>query len=164
MKSKRLYILIMIWLFLIPAVALVVMAFLAPILQGTLGYPHGEELYALLSNLCHQYPTRSFWVHDHPAGLCARCVGGYSGVAVAAMLALWHSQTVRFCTAYRFRLGLLLLAPGVGDGLVQLLTAYESTNIVRVLTGLTGGAGIFLLCLPGPLRWKFVEREALTCQ
>ncbi len=45
-------------------------------------------------------------------------------------------------------LGVLLIIPGVIDGVIQLQTQYESMNMIRFITGLSGGLGIFLLLFP----------------
>lgn len=41
----------------------------------------------------------------------------------------------------------LMLVPLIADGLIQLLTAYESTNIRRLVTGILFGYGLFSLFL-----------------
>ena len=40
------------------------------------------------------------------------------------------------------------------DPILQLFGFYESTNIARLLTGLLGGAGVFLMLYPIPLRYR----------
>jgi uncharacterized membrane protein len=115
----------------------------APIIQGLKGYPAGEEIYTLFRPICHEYPTRSLWILDRPWALCARCSFGYFGVALAALF-------VKSTKPYRTRVitGVILLSLAAIDPIVQLFTSYESTNSVRVLSGLIGGCGTFLIFYP----------------
>jgi uncharacterized membrane protein len=39
----------------------------------------------------------------------------------------------------------ILLAPMIIDGTIQRFTKYESNNILRLITGILGGIGIFML-------------------
>ncbi|RME32601.1 MAG: DUF2085 domain-containing protein [Deltaproteobacteria bacterium] len=123
--------------------AFVFLAWFAPVYQSWKGYPAGEGIYQLLNPFCHQYPTRSLWVWDRPFALCSRCFAGYLGVFFACLF-LWRDWSY----TKRLLWGVLLLAPGVIDPIVQFLTPYESTNTLRVLTGLAGGVGVFLLLYP----------------
>ena len=124
-------------------VGLSLFALSGPIVQSSFGYPAGENVYSSLSPICHQYPTRSFWVMNRPLALCSRCFGGYLGLGLGLLL-------VNTKMKYRksLMLGVLLLIPGVLDGLIQLRTQYESINFIRFTTGLSGGLGIFLLIFP----------------
>ncbi len=115
----------------------------APIIQTALGYPNGEGIYSFLSPICHQYPTRSLWVLNRPFALCSRCFSGYLGLGIGFLAV--RSQFKYF---KRFIFGIGLLIPGVLDGLIQLWSNYESTNIIRFFTGLGGGLGIFYITFP----------------
>lgn len=123
------------------------LAVFAPIIQEVKGYPAGESIYALFRPICHQYPTRSLWIFDRPWALCTRCSFGYLGIAIASIF-------LKLKASYRIRalLGFLLLAVVAIDPLFQLLTLYESTNILRILTGLIGGCAVFLILYP--LSWR----------
>ena len=127
--------------------AFVVLAAWAPVYQSWKGFPAGEGVYHLLNPFCHQYPTRSLWIWNRPFALCARCFAGYLGVLIACLF-IWPSMGY----GKRFIIGMALLLPGVIDPLVQLLTPYESTNILRVITGLMGGVGVFFLLYPKSLK------------
>lgn len=47
-------------IFALPALIVLAAAVAAPLGNGLLGYPSGERFYAFLSDICHQFPTRSF--------------------------------------------------------------------------------------------------------
>jgi len=126
----------------------VLLGLYAPLIQHFAGYPAGENVYALLSPICHQYPTRSFWIFDRPWALCARCSSAYLGLALAALFV--RPKYSYLCRAV---LGILLVAIAAIDPMLQLYLLYESTNAARLLTGLVGGIGAFLIIYPIPLRY-----------
>ena len=123
--------------------SLSLLAISAPVIQTVIGYPNGEGIYSLLSPICHQYPTRSFWILDRPFALCSRCFSGYLGLSIGFLLISYKATYYK-----RFLWGVTYLIPGVLDGLLQLWTSYESTNIMRFFTGLSGGVGIFFIIYP----------------
>ena len=88
---------------------------------------------------CHCKPERSFFIKNHPFPICARC----TGMLVGFILSL--------CTYSFYQMSLgwlcLLMIPGLTDGLIQMMTAYESTNMKRFFTGLLMGYSLFSLLL-----------------
>jgi len=122
---------------------IVILSIGAPILQTIYGYPDGESIYILLHKICHQYPTRSFWIMNRPFALCSRCFGGYLGLSLASLLITFNNKFF-----YRIIIGIIFLLPGIIDGLVQLKYSYESTNLIRFITGMIGGIGFFLILCP----------------
>ncbi len=122
---------------------LALFALSAPIIQSSFGYPSGESIYSDLSPICHQYPTRSFWIMNRPMALCSRCFGGYFGVGFGLLLISTKMKYLKSLVV-----GVLLVIPGILDGLIQLGTQYESTNIIRFSTGLIGGIGVLFLFFP----------------
>jgi uncharacterized membrane protein len=70
---------------------------------------------------------------------CARDMGIFVGLAVGMVVMLFLSP--------RFSLLVLaaLVLPILVDGGLQYLGAYESTNAVRLATGMLGGAGVAYL-------------------
>lgn len=92
--------------------------------------------------------SRSFHYHGTRFPVCARCTGELAGILVAAILygfvhpgPLWAA---------------LALIPMVLDGGVQALTAYESTNPRRFVTGTLFGYGLatlLFLSTAGTFRW-----------
>lgn len=119
---------------------IVFIALLAPTSQHFIGFPAGEKYYNLLQSICHQYPSRSLFIFDQPLGLCSRCFAGYFGVFFASTFLV-----LRLSYLKRFLLGLLILSIMIIDPIVQLLTNYESNNIIRFLTGFAGGIAFFLI-------------------
>lgn len=143
----------------------VLSAVFAPIIQKIYGYPAGEQIYSFFWHICHQYPTRSFWVLQYPFAICSRCTGGYIGVSLAAFIFYYdiysENEKLKQIMAQRFFFGALFLLIGVLDGLCQALGFYDSGNLARLLSGLIGGIGIFYLLYPGQLKSsKLYPREA----
>jgi uncharacterized membrane protein len=120
-----------------------ILALAAPLIQSLFEYPSGENIYSFLSPICHQYPTRSFWLLERPFALCARCFSGYLGLGIGLLFIHTNHNYLK-----RLAIGLLFLIPGVIDSLIQLLTNYESNNIIRFITGLIGGIGVYFTLYP----------------
>jgi uncharacterized membrane protein len=115
---------------------LVSMSLLAPILEEYQYYPISNYFYKVLSNVCHQYPSRSFWLMNRPIGLCSRCLGIYSSffVSLIAIRQLKSRKVVLWVW--------MLFFPLIMDGFFQYFGLYESNNPIRfcvgVLFGLSG--------------------------
>lgn len=124
-------------------IILSILAFSAPVIQTSFGVPSGENIYSGLSPICHQYPTRSLWILNRPFALCSRCFSGYLGLGIGLIFINPRKNYLK-----RLTTGLFLMLPGVVDGLLQLMTLYESTNMVRTITGFMGGFGIFYIIYP----------------
>ena len=131
---------------------------------------------------CHQKSERSWEVNNNQLPVCTRDVGIFAGLFIGGMVFSrrgWNRWTVRdTClsllpesmlhgvyaknqrTLLWLACGLLLCAPLIADGFLQLLTPYESTNFKRVLTGVPFGFGLgILLCSMFAARAEaFLER------
>lgn len=83
---------------------------------------------------CHQRPDRSFFFKGRQFPVCARCTGVILGYALGAAL---------FFASLRppLWLSLLLMTVMLADWLLQYWGIFESTNLRRLLTGLSGGLG-----------------------
>ena len=113
---------------------------------------------------CHQKYDRSYEVNGNQTAICARDIGILLGFVAGAII--WsrfglNRYSIRdsflsllpdkwIAPLYRSDRRLVAmwaiivagLAPTGIDGFTQLLTGYESTNIVRLLTGSTAGAAL----------------------
>lgn len=88
---------------------------------------------------CHGRADRSFFCHGKQFPICARCTGELIGILTGIPIAVFMG-----CASVPVML--LLMAPMAADGLLQLLTPYESGNYRRLVTGfLFGIALIFFL-------------------
>lgn len=97
--------------------------------------------------LCHQRASRSFFVWDHQLAVCARCLGVYLGLALSGVFAtaLLMARKLKPLPVY---LLVFFLIPLTIDGAVQLFGLRESTNIIRLFTGILAGFGVVLFLYP----------------
>lgn len=91
---------------------------------------------------CHSRPDRSLSYHGRYFGLCARCTGMYASGVLTILATLLWGLPLDPQPAVLF--GGLLLIPGGIDGTTQLIGNRESTNTLRVITGLLLGIGVVL--------------------
>lgn len=88
---------------------------------------------------CHARPDRSFYFRGKQFPICARCTGELVGMLSGIPIVICFG-----CPS--FWVALLMMLPLVVDGFTQRLTAYESTNMRRLFTGILFGiAFIFML-------------------
>ncbi|OPL20000.1 MAG: hypothetical protein AVO35_00650 [Candidatus Aegiribacteria sp. MLS_C] len=95
----------------------------------------------LLSALCHRQPDRCLSLPWGSSALCSRCTAFWLGLAAGSAV----TYSGRFRPV--FWTGLTLMLPLIADGLLQLHTYYESSNPLRVVTGLAAGLGISIVIL-----------------
>lgn len=86
-----------------------------------------------------------------PCGLCARCLGGYSGLILLPVLYL-VGVLRRVDAALLLFLGTSLFVLGVGDAIFKLATGIDGSNMWRFGTGLLGGLGISMM-----LAWPWMK-------
>lgn len=132
------------------AVSLFGVIMLAPFAAG-----HGQTLlaqaiYKIFSFLCHQAPARSFYLHDHPYAVCARCWGVYAGVAAGIVLyPLLRSLEIKHAPP---RLWLLVAAlPTTIDFLLGFTGMWSNTHPSRALTGALLGVVAAFYIVPGAM-------------
>ena len=82
---------------------------------------------------CHQRAERSFFLHGNQMPFCARCTSIFLGLTVGAAILIFLSLELHIFWI------LLGLVPMGLDGGIQLITDYESTNLMRFLTGSIAG-------------------------
>lgn len=92
---------------------------------------------------CHSRPDRALSYKGQYFGLCARCTGMYtSGILTLIMMVFWGSS---LSPGTSILVGSLLLIPSGIDGTTQLFGERESTNSLRIFTGLLLGVGVVLM-------------------
>jgi uncharacterized membrane protein len=91
--------------------------------------PFVRVVYHSGDQMCHQKSTRSLIVFDNQMSYCARCFGIFLGLALGAGIVtfVWMDIKWWFLVVGIVPIGL--------DGGLQLITSYESTNVLRILTG-----------------------------
>lgn len=85
---------------------------------------------------CHQQPCKCPKINGFQFFLCYRCIGLYLGNVLGVITYKWSSD-------FTFALLVILMLPMIIDGSVQALSSsYQSTNIRRIVTGLSFGVSI----------------------
>jgi uncharacterized membrane protein len=95
--------------------------------------------------LCHGIPSRCLTLWDVPMPICARCTAIYAGLFAGLLLFM----LIRRGNERLFRWSAIAAAtPLFIDGVTQATGLRESTNGVRVATGLVAGLafGLWVLC------------------
>ena len=95
---------------------------------------------------CHQHASRSFFLNDNQMPFCARCTAIFFGIVVGVAILMFLVIELNIWAL------LLALVPMGLDGGIQLITQelyyngtigffYESTNLMRFITGTIAGIG-----------------------
>lgn len=84
---------------------------------------------------CHQKPDRSFFIHGYQFPVCARCTGIILGYLIGAIMTLILHVSIQW------DVGIIMCIPLAFDGGTQYLRWRESTQILRLLTGILAGVG-----------------------
>lgn len=111
-----------------------------------------EEFLRLVGfGLCHQLPERSFFGAGYQVPVCARDTGIYAGFLIAVVVLLLLDRGRRSSELPPIGgmvvLGVFLLAMAV-DGVTSYGGWRETTNEIRLLTGLAAGYAIAALSMP----------------
>ncbi len=114
----------------LPSLLLFLMSVVRPVLGDA-----GNFADPVLTSLCHRMPSRCIHLPWGPSGLCARCTAFWLGLCLGTAAMYRPRFSLPFWT------GLPALLPFIADGLVQLCTTYQSSNPIRMFTGLAAGLG-----------------------
>lgn len=113
--------------------------FLAASVLCTLAIAHGASMQwrLLFRFVCHGIPHRCFTIEGVPMPICARCTAIYAGLVSAVPLFLivhrWMREKVARVLLITASIAMLI------DGLTQGIRLRESTNLLRLETGLAVG-------------------------
>lgn len=93
---------------------------------------------------CHGIPRRCLTLWDVPMPICARCTAVYAGFLAGLLLFLvmpWIEERLLRVALY------VASAPLIIDGVTQALRLRESTNSLRLATGLAAGVSLGMWAL-----------------
>jgi uncharacterized membrane protein len=95
-----------------------------------------QDMYRLGDFVCHTKATRSYFLNGNQLPFCARCTAIWIGLSIGLgiMIFFKNKNQILFLTGFILSIGLLGF-----DGFGQLLKLWESTNELRLITGLTVG-------------------------
>ena len=99
----------------------------------TIQNPMVRAVYHSGDRMCHMKNSRSLFINSNQMPYCARCVGIFFGFVIGAGIAVFFKVDLKWW----------LLIIGLGpiglDGGIQLITGYESNNLLRLITGSLAG-------------------------
>lgn len=128
---------------------ILLIAFLPPLFFKLRWFNLYELSYSPLSYICHQLPSRSFWLWGTNMGLCSRCFAIYLSL-LACTLILGDSQVY----SKRFLFGVALILPMLVEVALVETNLLVTNNITRFVTGGVSGVGLSLILL---LMWNRIE-------
>ncbi len=100
--------------------------------------PFAGAIYFLGDMFCTEISDHSFYLNGNQMPFCARCTSIFAGLVMGLLIAVIFDPKVNLLL-----IGLALLPIAI-DGGLQLVTSYQSTNPLRVATGLLAGVAISL--------------------
>lgn len=121
-----------------------------------------RTIYSFSDFNCHQKAERSYSIGGNQMPVCARDVGIFIGMSIGFFLMMFVKAKRDFKdillnllpmdtnlsqkekSYLLIVLGLIFILPMALDGGIQLVTAYESNNPLRTITGLLFGSGFSL--------------------
>lgn len=98
--------------------------------------PFSAAVYLLGDVNCHQKVERSFFLNGNQMPFCARDVGIFIGLTFGMLVALVFPMRLSWTILVALSLPILV------DGGLQYAGFYESTNLVRLVTGILGGIAV----------------------
>jgi uncharacterized membrane protein len=122
----------------------------APVLRANNFVNLANAIYTFFSFLCHQISARSFYFHDAPLAVCARCFGVYFGLALGVLIYPFFRRLNDLEPLPRIWL-LLAPLPTTIDFLLDVFGIWENTHLSRFSTALILGLGCTFFLMPGVL-------------
>ncbi len=95
-----------------------------------------DAIYDCGDRLCHQQAERSFFINGNQMSFCSRCTAIWLGFAVGLGFMVFYKIKLNEKFLFLIIIGIV---PIGADGIGQLLQLWESTNIIRLITGLLAG-------------------------
>lgn len=102
---------------------------------SNLKYHASRLTYTLGDVICHQRASRSLFINGNQMPVCSRCFAIFLSFGLSLLLLSFIKLKL---PPYVY---LATLLPLFVDGTLQLLTTYESTNLVRIVSGCLAGFG-----------------------
>ena len=145
-----------VFLFFIPFLIWILLQFFAPMilphntvsdLSGIVGVSDNDGkitkmsfplnfVYSCGDKLCHQKAYRSFFINGNQMPFCSRCTSIWVGLVIGLGFMIFYKIKLDEKFLFLILIGIIPIAI---DGFGQLLNLWESTNVIRVITGFLAG-------------------------
>lgn len=135
----------LIWVFLI---------LLAPVAEAHNFSGISHPIYNFFGYLCHQIPSRSFYIENHTFAVCARCFGFYFGLLLGFIIYPFSRSLNNTDSFPRFWLFLAMIPMGV-DWSLTFFGIWENTHFSRLITGGILGAACAFFIIPALVEISF---------
>ena len=138
----------LIWLAFIAVIALWnILILSAPLAAASNFNKFSGSVYSFFSYLCHQIPSRSFFLENHQFAVCARCFGVYFGLLSGTVLYPFLRPIEKTESFPRFWLFLTMIPMAI-DWSLGIFEIWENTYFSRFATGMILGATCAIYILP----------------
>lgn len=136
--------------------------FLAPYLKSR-SDPRSAFFYFLFSPVCHQIPSRSFFIFGHSLAVCSRCLGVYSGILGGTILFPFFRGFSRLILP-KTRIFILFSLPIATDAMGNLLHLWRTSAELRFVTGFIWGVILAFYLVVGitDLSFRLWKRKPAT--
>jgi len=95
-------------------------------------------IYAVFSLICHQIPSRCFYVYGYPLAVCARCFGVYFGFLTGTVFYPFLKGFSKISLP-RIKTFILMSLPIVADKIGNVFHLWMTPGWLRFITGLIWG-------------------------
>jgi len=95
-----------------------------------------NSIYYIGDIMCHQKSDRSIYINGNQMPFCSRCTAIWLGIPIGLFFLIFYSIELNNKFLFLIILGIIPLSI---DGIGQLFGYWESTNIIRIFTGLITG-------------------------
>lgn len=97
----------------------------------------GNIVYRAGDYMCHQRADRSLFINGNQMPFCSRCTAIWIGLTAGILLTV--STRIRLSEKILYVMILAIIPIGI-DGIGQLIGLWESTNLIRLITGIITGS------------------------
>ena len=95
-----------------------------------------NSIYSFGDYFCHQKSDRSLFINENQMPFCSRCTAIWFGIAIGLAFMVFYVINLNNKFLLVIIIGILPLAI---DGIGQLVGFWESTNLIRFITGILTG-------------------------
>lgn len=106
-----------------------------------------SPLYSFFGHICHQNPSRSFFIMEHKFGVCSRCSGVYFGLVLGFLIYPLFRQISETRPLPLIWLIISMLPIGI-DWSLTFFGIWENTYFTRFTTGLILGIACAIYIVP----------------